>query len=371
MSTNVLVGILIAIVILGGGYLLLADRGEDGTDIDITENGDVNGDANGDGEGGDYQTPVTITTPSTPTVRTSNSATASTSAVSVAGEVRPNGSQTRYWFEYGETSLLGSKTTEQNIGSGYAFISATGFIGGLKADTTYHYRLSARNNLGTTNGSTFTFGTNDEPNPTGSVPTAQTLSANNVEREDANLRGQVNPKGAETRYWFEYGKDVNFGSVTLIQNLASGTSNVSVAASVTDLLPATKYYFRLNAQNRFGTVNGTILNFTTKGPAASSQPAVTTTGATDVERTTASLNGRVDPNGAETTYWFEYSEDSLLGSIIGSGTTAQILPAGTDTKTVSADISGLVPDTKYFYRLLARNQHGTVRGAIMSFTAKK
>ena len=217
-----------------------------------------------------------VQTPEKPEVRTGDNVSVSSSTASVTGEVRPNGAATSYWFEYGESQALGSKTTTGNIGSGFSFIATPGFINGLKADTKYFFRLSAKNRLGTINGTTRSFTTNNEPRPTGSAPAAVTQSAASVSRTTANLNGRVDPNGANTSYWFEYGKDINFGNITGFGAAGNGNDPQSVSTSISGLDPGTKYYFRLNAQNQFGTVNGTILNFTTQGPANPSAPIVTT-----------------------------------------------------------------------------------------------
>ncbi len=134
------------------------------------------------------------------------------------------------------------------------------------------------------------------------------------------------------------------------------------------LEPLTRYYFRLNAQNQYGTRNGSILNFTTSGPANADAPSVTTNPASNITTTSARLNGRIDPNRADTTYWFEYSQDSLLGTLIGNTSPVQNLDSNDRTTNVSRDISALARDTRYYYRLVARNSEGTVNGSILSFT---
>jgi phosphodiesterase/alkaline phosphatase D-like protein len=82
------------------------------------------------------------------------------------------------------------------------------------------------------------------------------------------------------------------------------------------------------------------------------------------------LNGRVNPNGADTIYWFEYSQDSLLGTLIGSGTQQTII-AGTTSKNVSANITGLQANTKYYYHLASSNSNGAVYGSVLFFTTKR
>lgn len=314
--------------------------------------------------------PVTNTV-KVPTVETNGTAIPSNSAIVVTGSVTPNGAPTTYWYEYGTTNGLGSKTTVQSIGSGFLKINTPGYITGLSANKTYYYRLVAQNRLGTVSGGTFSVTTNNDPAPTGSIPTANTSAATNVNRTSANLNGQMNPKGATSNYWFEYGLDTNFGSVTAFEAGGSGTSATNASAGLSSLNPLTKYFYRLNAQNQFGTVNGATMSFTTTGPASPGTPTVDTTGARDIATSSVTMSGTITSNGAQTTYWFEYSEDSLLGNILGTVTQSQVLAGDKGATSVSISEKGLSSDTKYFYRLVGRNQYGTIEGDVMSFTTKK
>jgi phosphodiesterase/alkaline phosphatase D-like protein len=362
MNKNIVIGLVAVAIIAGGVYLLSKNQS-----VDKTDTGN-NTPVSATPSSPNPSVPAVVL--SAPSVETNPNVSVSSSTALVSGQVIPNGVSTTYWFEYGETTGLGTGTSAQSIGSGFAKIATPFFITGLKANTNYYFRLSAKNNFGTVNGATHSFRTNNTPPPSGSVPTIRTQSATDISRTTANLRGEINPNRSETNYWFEYGKDTNLGNVSALETLASGFATVSIGISVRDLEPSTRYYFRLNAQNQYGTVNGSILNFTTSGPTAPGVPSATTNQASGITKTGATLNGRVNPNGAETTYWFEYSEDSLLGTILGGNTGTQIIPAGTSNVNVQTNVSGLKQDTRYYYRLVARNSAGTVQGSIVSFRTR-
>ncbi|MFA6520298.1 MAG: hypothetical protein WCT44_01670 [Candidatus Paceibacterota bacterium] len=327
------------------------------------------------------ENPSSVVTPSqnqtpiqgVPKVETSPNFSASISTALVNGLVIPNGMPTTYWFEYGTSNTLGTKTKAQAIGSSFASISTPAYITGLKSDTVYYFRLSANNSFGTMNGEIFSLKTNSDPEPKAAIPTPRTRAATAILRTTATLNGEVSPNGWATNYWFEYGTDTNFGNVDSIKSITNDSdlnSKLVVSINLSNLEPLTKYYFRVNAQNKFGTVNGATLNFITKGPADPSSPTATTIQASDIANSKATLNGRVNPNGVDTTYWFEYSEDSLFGIIIGGGTTVKTLAAGTSAVSVEANIAGLSKNTKYFFRVVAKNQYGTDYGSSLSFMTK-
>jgi phosphodiesterase/alkaline phosphatase D-like protein len=324
------------------------------------------------GNPGTTGNPPASSQPAAPVAQTGSNAAVSNSTAVVTGNVTPNGAQTTYWYEYGKTTSLGSKTSNQVAGSGFRAIVAPGYIIGLAANTKYYYRLVARNSVGTATGDTLNFMTsNSPPPPRASAPTTQTLAASNVARTTANLNGRVNPNGSDTTYWFEYGTTADLGSVTASQSAGNGTASQSASVSLSGLEPLTKYYYRVNAQNQYGTVNGAITSFTTSGPRAPGTATVTTGSATNITTSSATLNGRLNPNGADTSYWFEYSQQSLLGGIIGNTTPQHSVGAGTATVNVSVDVPGLASDTAYFYRLVAQNQFGIVRGDMQRFTTKQ
>lgn len=78
----------------------------------------------------------------------------------------------------------------------------------------------------------------------------------------------------------------------------------------------------------------------------------------------AGLTARVNPEGRETHYRFEYGPTSAYGA----STPEVTLPsAGFETEEVEAEIEGLEPSTGYHYRLVAENERGEVLGEDETF----
>ena len=95
------------------------------------------------------------------------------------------------------------------------------------------------------------------------APTAETKPATNITEKAATLNGVVNPNGAETKYYFEYGTTSKYGSTTAESTLASGTNNVEVKKLILALSVHTAYFFRIVATNSHGTAFGENEVFTT------------------------------------------------------------------------------------------------------------
>ena len=81
--------------------------------------------------------------------------------------------------------------------------------------------------------------------------------------------------------------------------------------------------------------------------------------ASAVAATGATLNGVVDPNGAATSYAFEYGTSTAYGQ----QTAAVPAGAGTDPVAAAATIGGLQPGVQYHFRLLA------IRNGVIADTA--
>jgi murein DD-endopeptidase MepM/ murein hydrolase activator NlpD len=99
---------------------------------------------------------------------------------------------------------------------------------------------------------------------TGAAPSVTTKAANSVTGTGAVINGSVNPNGAATSGWFEWGTSPTLSTFTKTgaQSVGSGTAAVAISAGIGGLSPGTTYYFRAAASNAFGTRRGNILSFT-------------------------------------------------------------------------------------------------------------
>jgi len=198
------------------------------------------------------------------------------------GTVDPEGFDTYAWFEWGKASSnLSSETSRRYMGSGTRSVGYLISLAGLSEDTTYFYRAVAKNDTGTVYGTTYSFKTkeasqdddaDDDSTLSCNVPLVFTVSAGTVSNTSAVLKGTVNPRNHNTRVWFEYGKSPSLDNNTSWEYILSYQSEMNVNKSVSGLLPGTKYYFKIFAENDCGKVSGAVQNFITTGFPAQSQP---------------------------------------------------------------------------------------------------
>jgi hypothetical protein len=106
----------------------------------------------------------------------------------------------------------------------------------------------------------------------------------------------------------------------------------------------------------------------------SARPAADSNGANSVGTASAEFSGSVYPNGQPTTAHFEYGIDQryrppgYTGGVYDQATSDQQVGGGFQYVTVTASVTGLIPNAVYHMRLVATNNQGTAYGPDETFT---
>ena len=271
----------------------------------------------------------TFTTPGPPAVVTKAASPIAQTTATLNASVNPDGEEvSECKFEWGTTTEYKSTPVSCSSlpGKENSPVPVSAAVTGLTANTSYHFRISATNAGGESKGADETFTT--LPNP----PTVVTKAANPPTQTTATLNATVNPNsGNVSKCEFEYGTTTEYKStpVPCASLPGSGSSPVSVSASLTGLTPNTTYHFRISATNAGGTSKGSDEPFTT----LPNPPTVETRPASSVTLTTATLNATVNPNGGEVGKCeFEYGTSTSYGKTVscssppGSGESARRCP---------------------------------------------
>ncbi|MFZ3376228.1 MAG: hypothetical protein WA183_11805, partial [Chthoniobacterales bacterium] len=290
-----------------------------------------------------------------PIVTTNAATNVTSSSATLNGTVNPNGLTTSVYFEYGTTTSYGSTTPVQTqTGNTVRNISAN--ISSLNAGTVYHVRIVATNSAGTRYGNDSTFTTLSATGP----PVVTTSSATNVASFSATLNGSLDPHGLTTTVHFQYGTTTTYGSTTPSQT-QTGSTYRNISANISSLNANTIYHSRIVATNGAGTSLGGDRTFTTL--AATGPPVVTTSPATNVASSSATLNGSLDPHGLTTSVSFQYGTTTNYGH-----TSSMQSQTGNTYRNIAANISSLSADTVYHFRIIATNSAGNRLGGDRTFT---
>jgi DNA-binding beta-propeller fold protein YncE len=223
--------------------------------------------------GANYGQELSFTTPGLPTIDGSSAEVHSTEKAgqthaTLQAQINPDGRETTYSFEYGETTSYGTSVPlpAQAIGAGQQPVSVPASeLSGLTLGTTYHYRVVASNEYGTADGPDQTF-------TTVGVAALESESVTNVRATSATLQAQINPLGVDTSAYFQY------GTVSCVANPAScsdaplppgtdigfGEGGQSVSIHLQGLTSNTLYHYRVLAKNALGVAESVEETFTTR-----------------------------------------------------------------------------------------------------------
>jgi hypothetical protein len=197
-------------------------------------------------------------------------------------------------------------------------------------------------------------------------PLATTKATTFVSATRAVLAGDVNAQGLDSEVDFLWGETAAALTHTIggVPALATGSSVTPVSAQLTNLTPNKTYFYRVSAHNVVGTTLGTVMSF--KTPVAV-PPAVTTLAVTpgSIKHNEAELNGTVNARSAATQVIFEYGRTTSYGSMVQADTP---IVTGNSATAVKATPTGLLPHTKYNYRVKGVSDNGSATGTNLTFT---
>jgi hypothetical protein len=185
-----------------------------------------------------------------------------------------------------------------------------------------------------------------------SVPVVITEPPSNVSETGLTLHGSVDPEGEEiNKCYFEYGtKSGEYaGEAPCQQNPSGKNEPVQVSAELSALPPAETRSFRLVAVTG-KEVRGSGQGLTIARPVTADETA------SEVGSATARVSAQVNAGGLASCYWIEYGTSTLDGERMPK---EKCISVGVGEKIgVSAEVGGLMPNTRYYFRVGASNALG-------------
>lgn len=200
------------------------------------------------------------------------------------------------------------------------------------------------------------------------VPDTTTLAAEPA-TTSAVLKGTVNPDGVETTECrFEWGTTPQYSGEAKPcseGNAFNGMSDAAVSASLIGLTKGQTYHYRISAKNANGFYSyGVDQTFEAAGTPVLSPPVVVG----EVNTDGSIFESEIDPNGGRTSYWIEYGTgDCSVSTCSQFPVEGQKLNSNLGVQNASIHLEGLVPDTEYHFRLVAKNGTGTAATADQTF----
>lgn len=242
------------------------------------------------------------------------------------------------FFEYGTSPAFGNEvpaipSSVNDTMNHWIYLP----INGLQAGLTYYYRLKGVGASRTYYGENRYFYTG-KPYSVFETHTAMVTSDTSV-----NFHGIVHGFLYPVTLSFEYGTTPAMTQETP-NSFYHDTAYFSFWNSAYQLFPNTLYYFRLKGVTSMGVFYGSTLTFYTGSGSSGFQTLL----ASQVTSISAQLNGQANKLLLPTDFSFEYGTSWALGNVIaGNPNTVN----DTLLHPISAVLSGLLPNTVYYYRL--------------------
>jgi len=95
-------------------------------------------------------------------------------------------------------------------------------------------------------------------------------------------------------------------------------------------------------------------------------PSVVTGGSSSVDARSAVLDGTIDPEGVDASYYFEYGTEP--GKYVSRTVDTVDVGSGSDPVAASAVVTGLQPNKTYYFRIVGLNDSGSIVGSAGEFT---
>ena len=285
-----------------------------------------------------------------PTVVTDEASPVAERSATLQGTINPEGVASTYHFEYGTGPEYGKRVpaaaaADPSAGSGSAAVAVSAAVQGLEPNKSYHFRLVGSNASGSIAGADRVFTTVAAPPDVGAV------SASLIKSRSARLHGTVNPNNKFVGWGFDYGTTPVYDHSPPGGFLPPGGTFQPVSTAISGLDPSTEYLFQLGASDFFFpeqfSPDGKFI--TAPGSRGGVSVNVTAGG--------AELTGIVDPHGVSTSYHFEYGVTAGYGASTPEADAGE----GKEELPVSRVVTGLLADTTYHVRVVAKSTNDVIR----------
>ncbi len=252
------------------------------------------------------------------------------------------------------TNTYGGAYPAQALSDTLAVFEYSTYFAPLIPDTTYYYRIRATTLAGAAISERGSFYTR-KPDYTFETGWVTDLTATG-----ATLTGRVDKLPGTTNLYFEYGTTQALGTtIAASPAVVSDTLPHEVTLGLQGLQPYVTYYYRLKG-NGSNVYMGKLMAFTL-GTVVS---GIETLPLTNAGSNTATFNGSITGCRLPATLTFEYDTGTNFSrSVVATPAAVN----DTQTHTISAEVTGLLPLTQYHYRIKAHTSAGDFVGSTISF----
>jgi hypothetical protein len=179
--------------------------------------------------------------------------------------------------------------------------------------------------------------------------------------------------GSEIHSHFEYSTGPSGPWISTTSVPSDGRFFIA-SAMLDHLSPMTTYYARVFIESE----SGVVLKAFEFATGAVSAPEITflspfkhTVAGSSIGADFANFEAEIQTNGAETEYQFEYAQSPEGPWSVVPGSSARVTIAEDFVQEADANLTGLTPETKYYVRVSANNEKGSVNEFMSSSKSKE
>jgi len=257
------------------------------------------------------------------------------------------------YFEYGTSPALGSliAATPSSVSDTLPHNIQTN-LNQLQPNHSYFFRLKGVAASGIYYGDTKMFHAIN-------LPWANTHDVSNLTLNSVQLNGNVSNNGTPAALKFDYGFSPLYGTeVNATPDSVFGTNNINFSYILNGLALGMTYHYHVKVINVDGTSFGDDKSFLAGGPSPSTDMA------NNITLSAAVLTGHVNANNHPTANIFEFGLTTAYGSEV---TAIPDSASGNSIVNFSGQVTGLIPDTEYHFRVKATNVVGANYGYDVMF----
>jgi Concanavalin A-like lectin/glucanases superfamily/Secretion system C-terminal sorting domain len=201
-----------------------------------------------------------------------------------------------------------------------------------------------------------------------SLPTISNVAVSSLIHEGATISYTVNANGSNTNTFVLYGKTSAASELVATGTSATGTTNTACTATTqynstpSAAPPGTTMYYKVRASNSVGEIDSPVYTYTQVA-----KPTYQVNAVSDVTMNQATVNFNLNTNGSDTGVNIRFGTTS---GNYPSAAYAGITVASFTNTFQSFQLSGLMPNTTYYYVVSGVNNYGSSQSLEASFTTK-
>ncbi|MBF0467063.1 MAG: fibronectin type III domain-containing protein [Nitrospirae bacterium] len=241
-----------------------------------------------------------------------------------------------------------------------------GVLMNLSPNTTYFYKVAAGNANGTTESQVGTCKTLASQCSQVAAPTVKLYDPYSITETMCLFKVGITPNCSSiksgTFYYGTTASNLNLSGQVYIVSQNADKENLNYFGP-SSLQPNTTYYYKVVIVSDKGTTETPIASCKTLTSTCQTPPAINNVSVQEISASGSKITASVNAKGGTAVVTVMYG--TTQGGLTSASSTVSV--SGSTDTPVSIALSGLSPNTTYYYKVSAKNEAGTTESSILTF----